>query len=239
MDGALAEACLEKIQKASKPMSLAEIRSACVGRSKANGRLVEALKELVDRAIIHEWPSYRRSQIFGSQPLRSAVEEAFVTALDEAPLTIPKAAKPVSRSLGRVSEESVLAELRVVAPKMAAARKIIQVPINRQSVVYMSLDYLRRLVPGKSAAEAMEQWIIATLKELQSGPGNFVGIDELRRSRQLRRFVDSAIISLADKRKLILGHYGGPRPTNDEEKSSYLEDLKGQLVIAVALPRSE
>ena len=76
-------------------------------------------------------------------------KSAFVAVLDDAPLTIAKAAKPVRDVLGRVSEESVLAELRGVAPKLAAARKIMQVPVNRQSVVYMSIPYLGRIVPAK------------------------------------------------------------------------------------------
>jgi hypothetical protein len=98
MDSELSDACLKAIQKASKPMSLTEIGAACLGRSKPNAKLVEALKQLTGRAVIHEWPSYRRSQIFSNRPLRSAAEDAFVAALDEAPLTIAKAAKPVSQA---------------------------------------------------------------------------------------------------------------------------------------------
>jgi hypothetical protein len=163
MDSELNDACLKAIQKASKPMSLTEIGAACLGRSKPNAKLVETLKQLAGRAVIHEWPSYRRSQIFSNRPLRSAVEDAFVAALDEAPFTIAKAAKPVSQALGRVSAVSVLTELRAVAPKLAAARKIMQVQVNRQSVVYMSIPYLGRLVPANSAAETMEQLIVAAL----------------------------------------------------------------------------
>ena len=145
----------------------------------------------------------------------------------------------MSRALGRVSEDCVLVELKAAAPKLAADRKIIQVPVNRQTVVYMSIGYLQRLVPAKPAADTMEQFILTAVSKLQSGPGNFVSVDELRRSRELRHFVDTVIISLADKRKLILGIYGGPRPRNDEEKSIYLEDPKGQLFIGVAIPRNE
>jgi hypothetical protein len=238
MDSQLTSACLTAIQTASKPMSLSEIGAACLGRSKPNARLVEALKQLTDRAAIHEWPSYRRSQIFSNRPLRSAVEDAFAAVLDRAPLTIAKAAKPVSQTLGRVSEDSVLAELRGVAPKLAGARQIMQVPVNRQSVVYMSTSYLARLVPAKSVADTIEQFIVVAVKRLESGPGNFVRVDELRNSRELRNFLDAAIISLADQGKLILGDYGGPRPENDEEKSRYLQDSKGQLFIAVAIPRN-
>jgi hypothetical protein len=133
MHSELSDACLNAIQKATKPISLSEIGAACLGRTKPNANLVGVLKQLAGRAVIHEWPSYRRSQIFGSRPLRSAVEDAFVAALDDAPLTIAKATKPVSRVLGRVSEESVLAELRGLAPKLAASRKIMQVHVGLAS----------------------------------------------------------------------------------------------------------
>src|SRR5271165_1524101 len=111
MNSELSSACLTAIQSNSEPMSLSKIGAACLGRSKPNAKLIEALKHLTDRAAIHEWPSYRRSQIFSKQPLRSAVEDAFVAVLDGAPLTIAKAARPVSQALGRVSEDNVLAEL--------------------------------------------------------------------------------------------------------------------------------
>jgi hypothetical protein len=242
MESELSSACLEKIQAASKPMSLSEISAACFGRPKPTAKLTEALKHLVDRATVYEWPSYRTSRIFSGRPLRSAVEDAFVALLDDAPLTVSKAAKPVSQFIGRVSEEKVLAELRTAAPKVAAAHRIVQVPISRQSVVYMSPSYLGRLVPTKPThgpTETLDQLIVAAIKKLESGPGNFVSVQELRSSRALHDAMDATIISLADQGRLMLGHYGGPRPESDEEKSRYLEDKKGQLVIGIAIPRKE
>jgi len=112
MDSELSDACLNAIQNAKKPISLSEIGAVCLGRSKPNAKLVEVLKQLAGRAVIHQWPTYRRSQIFGSRPLRSAVEDAFVATLEHAPLTVAQAAKPISQLIGRVSEKSVLAELR-------------------------------------------------------------------------------------------------------------------------------
>jgi hypothetical protein len=239
MDSALSDACLDAIQKATKPITLSEIGAACLGLSKPNAKLVGVLKRLADRAVIHEWPSYRRSQIFSSRPLGSAVEDAFVAALDDAPLTIVKAAKPVSRALGRVSEESVLAELRGVAPKLAASRKIMQVPVNRQSVVYISMTYLGRIVPAKAAPNPPENMIIAAVTRLQPGPGNYVRVDQLRQSPETRRFFDTAVVALADQGHLELAPYGGPRPGTDEERLRYVEDAAGQLFIGVAVPRSK
>jgi hypothetical protein len=201
MDSELSDACVKAVQTATKPITLSEIGALCLGRSKPNAKLVEVLKQLAGRALIHQWPTYRRSQIFAGRPLRSAVEETFVAVLDDAPLTVAKAAKPISQILGRVSEESVLTELRGVAPKLAAARKIMQVPVSRQSVVYMSIPYLGRLVPAKPAASSIEKMVLDVVKRLQPGPGNYVSVDRLRQSAEFRGFFDTAVIALADKGK--------------------------------------
>ena len=235
MHSELSDACLNAIQKATKPISLSEIGAACLGRSKPNAKLEEVLKQLVGRAVIHEWPTYRKSRLFDGRPLRSAVESAFVAVLDDAPLTIAQAAKPVRDVLNRVSEKSVLSELRGVAPKLAAARKIIQVPVNRQTVVYMSVPYLGRIVPAKPAAT--EQTIIDAVTRLQPGPGNYVRVDQLRQSADVRGLIDATVIALADQSKLVLAPYGGPRPVTDEERSRYVEDGAGHLFIAI--PRHE
>ena len=239
MDSELSDACLNAVWKAKKPMSLGDIGAACLGRSKPNAKLEEALKQLTRRAVIHQWPTYRRSQIFDTRPLRSAVEDAFVAALDDAPLTVAQAAKPISQLLGRVSEKSVLAELRGVAPKLAAARKIMQVPVSRQSVVYMSIPYLGRLVPAKPAVSSIEKPILDAVTRLQPGPGNYARVDQLRQSVEFRRLFDAAVITLADQGKLVLAPYGGPRPQTDEERSRYVEDAAGQLFIGIAFPRNE
>jgi hypothetical protein len=238
MDSELSDACLKAVQTAAKPISLSEI-GASLGRSKPNDQLVKILKQLAGRAAIHQWPAYRTSQIFASRPLRGAVEEAFIAALNESPLTVAKAAKPVSKVLGRVSEASALAELRGLAPKLAAAGKIIQVPVSRQSVVYMSIPYLERLVSTKPAANPVEKLIVDGVTRLQPGFGNYVRVDQLRQSVELRQFFDAAVIALADQGKLVLAPFGGQRPQSDEDKLRYVEDDAGLLFIGVAFPRKE
>jgi hypothetical protein len=84
MDSELSDACVKAVQKATKPITLSEIGAACLGCSKPNAKLVastptracgqllfctahdrvEVLKQLAGRAVIHQWPTYRRSQIF-------------------------------------------------------------------------------------------------------------------------------------------------------------------------------
>jgi hypothetical protein len=242
MESALSSACLEKIRAASKPMSLSEISAACLGRKTPNAEIIEALRHLIERKAIHEWPTYRKSRLFSGRPLRNFVEDAFVAVLDAAPLTVSKAAKPVSQAVTHISEANTLAELRAAAPKLAAAQRIVQVPISRQLVVYISPSYLGRLAPTKpnpQASNTLDNLIVAAVKDLESGPGNFVAVDELRRSRAINNLVDATVISLADEGRLILGRYGGPRPDGAVEKSRYLEDQSGQLFIGIALPRND
>jgi len=238
MDSELSEACVTAIKQAAKPISLSDIGAACLGRSKPTTKLVEVLRQLTGRAVIHQWPSYRRSHIFSSVPLPMAVEEAFLTALEDAPLTVAQAAKPVSHIIGRVSEESALAELRRVAPKLASARKIMQIPVGRQSVVYMSVPYLGHIVPTKPS-NAAEELILEVVTRLQPGAGNYVAVEKIRHSAELRRFIDAAVIALAARGKLVLAPYGGPRPETDEERSRYVADARGELFIGIALPRTE
>ena len=163
VDSELSEACARVVNETAKPISLRAIGAACLGRSKPSKKLLEVLKQLAGQAVIHQWPSYRRSQIFGNRSLRSAVEDAFVAALEDAPLTVPGAAKPVSKIIGQVSEESVLAELRGVAPKLASARKIVQIAVGRQSVIYMSVPYLGRVVPATPTKSAEQSCVFQAI----------------------------------------------------------------------------
>lgn len=240
MDSELSDSCIKAIRASAKPMSIAEIRKACLGRAKPSGELDEALKQLVRQAAIYEWPAYGRCQeLFGHRSLRSAVEEAFVAALDDAPLTVPKAGEPVRRALARASEKTVLGELRDAAPQLAAAHKIIQVPVNRQTVVYMSTTYLGRLVEPKPVANSVEQAILDAVERLQPGFGNYVSVSDLRKAMEFRQILDAAVMALADQSKVILAYYDGPRPDTEEDRSRYIEDRSQQLFIGVALPRQD
>jgi hypothetical protein len=171
MESALSSACLEKIRAASKPMSFREISAACLGREDPNAKqkaeLTAALENLTARAEIYKWPPYKTSQLFYSHSLQDVVEKTFIAVLDTAPLTVSKANGPVSRIVGKVSQDNVLTELRRAAPKLAAARQIVQIPINRQTVAYMSLTYLENLAPTKSKIElanAFDQLILSAVK---------------------------------------------------------------------------
>jgi hypothetical protein len=239
MNSELRAACIRAIQQAKKPMTVVEIGAACLIRGKPTEKLAGPLDELSASALIHEWPKYRNTRIFWNRPLRSAVDEAFIAVLDSAPLTVPKAAKPVSKLLQRASESSVLSELKLVAPRLAATHRIMHVAVNRQSVVYLSFAYVGRLLPGRGPETSIETTVVEAVKRLQSGPGNFVRIDHLRNAPELRGILDATVIRLAEKGELVLGRYDGPRPVPEEDKWNYVEDERAELFIGAAVPRGK
>ena len=238
MNPELRDACTTAIQQADEPMTVAKIATAVLGRDKPSANLTKALDDLSASALIHEWPTYRSTRNFWNRPFRSALEDAFIAALDEGPLTVPKAAKPVSKLLRRVSEITSLSELRGVAPRLAVENRIAQVAVNRQSIIYFSYGYLGRLMPERASATSIEGMVLETVKRLQSGPGDLVRIDHLRNTPELRGVLDNAAIQLSNHGTLILTRYGGARPVPDEEKWKYIEDNQGNLFIGIALPHT-
>jgi hypothetical protein len=186
-----------------------------------------------------EWPRHRGSRIFWNRPFRNSLEEAFGRALDIEALTVPRAAKPVSKLLHRVSANRALAELKIVAPQLAAEKRVLQVALNRQFVVYLSFAYLERLIPARGADVSIPDAILAAVERLQPGPGNYVRIDHLRNTPELRKPVDDAAIALSEQGKLVLARYDGPRPVPEGDKWNYIEDERHELFIGAALPRGE
>ena len=98
-----------------------------------------------------------------------------------------------------------------------------------------------------------ESAIIDAMEQLQSGPGNYVSIEELREAMLARKLgqagmplrrkdIDQAIVNLRDQGKLLGAHYGGPR--TPEREAAYIVDedvmddmgRKG-LIHGIALPR--
>lgn len=90
-----------------------------------------------------------------------------------------------------------------------------------------------------SAPSAPSHPLLAEIERLQSGPGNFVTIEDLR--KRFPRLPDAEIFRLANQGKLVLGHYGGPDPAPGE-LGKYIKDPRGgdkPYYHAVALPREE
>jgi len=242
MNSELQDACIAAVQQAEGPLTASQIGAAARGGKKPGAKftreVAEALSQLPDESGIREWPRHGRSRIFAKTSFREGLENAFLKALDAEPLTVPKAAKPVSKLLQRVSESHALAELKTAAPQLASARRVLQVAMNRQSVVYLSFDYLQRLIPARGPESSIADSILAVVERLQSGPGNYVRIDHLRNTLEMRKPVDDAAIELAEKGRLVLGRYDGPRPVPEEDKWNYIEDRRGELFIGLALPRT-
>jgi hypothetical protein len=244
MNAELRDACIAAVQQADAPRTAARIGSAARGGRKPSAKFSAEVAEALADSGVSEWPRYRGSRIFWHRSFRNSVEDAFVKALDSEPLTVSKAAGPVSKLLQRVSASRALPELKAVAPQLAAAGRILQVAVNRQSVIYLSFDYLRSLIPARGrepspADSVFADSILGVMERLQSGPGNYVRIDRLRNTPEFRRPLDDAAIALTEEGRLVLARYDGPQPVADEDKWNYIEDKQGELFIALAIRRSE
>lgn len=88
-----------------------------------------------------------------------------------------------------------------------------------------------------SAALKVKDKILKAIEKLQSGPGNYVAVEDLR--KLVPEAADDAILSLAREEKLILGGYDGPRPIPKERAGGFVFDNINDenIYIAVAKPR--
>lgn len=84
---------------------------------------------------------------------------------------------------------------------------------------------------------ALASAIPAVVERLQSGLGNYVRVDHLRKAPEVRADLDRAVIQLARAGKLVLGRYEGPRPVPEDEEWAYIPGEGRDLFISVALPR--
>lgn len=247
MNDEFSAACRSALQLAGTPLTLPQLAAAMQGGKKPTPKftqeLLERLRTLPKESGIFEWPKRGQSILFSDVSLRAATEDAFLTALAKQPLTVGQAAKPVSKLLRKVSEKRALVELRVAAPSLAAQKRVLQIAVNRQTVVYLSFAYLGNL-QSQERAQPETKAVISTgilhaVARLQSGPGNYVGVDLLRHASELVEIIDNAALSLAMDAKLILARYDGPRPIPDDEKWCYIHDERGEIYIGAAIPREE
>lgn len=177
--------------------------------------------------------------MFCRRTLRDAVEDAFLQALEQQPLTPARAGAAVRKSLRRISAGLALQEIKAAAPGLLSARQVHTIGVNRQVFVYVGTRWLEKLLPQQPVNASRGEGILTALQRLQPGPGNYVRIDHLRAAPEVRLRLDQEVVQLAEAGKLILGRYDGPRPVPDEEKGNYIEDQNGELFIAIALPRPE
>jgi hypothetical protein len=216
-----------------------EGRASATGAKRFDGELRKLLAEQPALPGIHAWPKYGRSQVYCGRPLRACAEEALLGALEREPLTVPKAAKAVRKALRFISEARALAEVRVAGRDLAAAKQVLQFAATRQSPIYVSWVWLKAQGPADSSSQSLERTLPGVVQRLQPGASNYVRVDRLRNTPEVRTVLDQSVIHLADTRQLVLARYDGPRPVPDEEKWNYVEDDKGELFIGVALPRIE
>lgn len=233
------------LEASGTPMKPSEIRKALSGMEKLPSQKTfgSALRKVLEAQPeypgIKIWPKHGASSVYCARDLGEVLAESFLEALNQGPLTIAQAAKAVSKSLRVLSVARAYTELKIVAREMALANRIHQISPNRQVVMYLSYAWAAKLVaePISSSIpkDPIGQLLPGILERLQPGQGNYVRVDHLRNTPELRGFVDRAVIQLADAGLLALAAYDGPRSIPDEEKWNYVEDGRGELYIGIAL----
>ncbi len=236
MTNEMFEAAKAVIQRSTGPMTAKQVRDAVGGRG--NTFSADLRKGLQGHAQISVWKC-GNSYAFASRPSGAYVEEAFLRAIEERPLTIAKAAKVVE--VPYVSEERFRKEVKAVLSRPVVTDKLFQFPASRQSVIYFSRVWMAKQGGAGTVDEEnpLASVIRAVVERLQSGPGNYVRVDHLRRAPELRAELDKAVIRLARAGKLVLGRYEGPRPVPEDEEWAYIPGEGRDLFISVALPRDE
>ncbi len=233
------------LECAQGPLTVSQVQAAVAGRVNAAGarRFAGELRKLLAEQPalpgIHAWPKYGVSQVYCSRPLRVCVVEALLRALEREPLTVPKGAKAVRKALRLISETRALSEVRAAGRDLAATKQLLVFAATRQSPIFVSWAWLKEQAPADSPTAALESVLPAVVQRLQPGAGNYVRVDRLRNTPEVRAVLDRAVIRLADTRQLVLARYDGPRPVANGEESDYVEDERGELFAGVALPRTE
>ena len=242
MTNELLEAAKAAVQRTPGPMTVSQIMAAVKREMKVPNEhcFSEEIREaLAGNADIYAWPKFRGSALFCSRPLPAAVEEALLNALDEEPLTVTKAVIAVKKALRKVPERHIVKEIKVLLPRQTASGAVLRLAAGRLSAIYLSRNWMLKRAQVDGSEAPMKQAISGAVARLQSGPGNYVRVDHLRRAPEVRTIFDKAVFELADRRQLVLAHFDGPYPAPEDQKWIYVEDDRGELFIGVALPRVE
>jgi hypothetical protein len=243
----LLEAAMTVLRRSSAPMTLAQIWTAAKRETRApakdKDRFANELRELTpEQAGVYSWPEFQRSAVYCSRPLESCVEEALLRSLDEQPLDQTRVAQEkraslLARPLRLVSKTQVAKQINLLLPRLSASGAIVRLSAGRQAAVYLSKKWMAMQAGGRAGDDALRSVLPQVVARLQSGPGNYVRVDHLRLAPEILAIFDRAVIELADRRQLVLGHFDGPYPVPDDRKWNYVEDGRGELFVGVALPR--
>ncbi|MGB8259668.1 MAG: hypothetical protein WCE75_04930 [Terracidiphilus sp.] len=240
MTNELLQAAVAAVRRSSGPMTVSQIRTAVSRELKVPNKdrfAAEIRSGLPGTDGISVWPEFGRSPVFCSRPLAACAEEALLRALEQEPLTAAKAGAAVKKALRYVSETRILKEVKVLLGRMTASGAVIRLAAGRQSGMYLARTWMAKQARMDGGELFLRRAIPLAVARIQSGPGNYVRVDQLRAAPEIRAIFDQAVIELADRRELVLAHFDGPYPVPEERKQVYVEDGKGELFVGVALPR--
>lgn len=230
-------ASIAAVRAAAQPISVNQIRGT-LGKearfpAKAAGEVAAALLALPESEAVFPWPDYRgQRNLFWNRPLGAAVRLALLAALEQAPMTAARAAAALAGRVPKLGAARRVEESRAQLRILAASQEVLAV-----DRLYFSPAYLRRLLGPDTRGADVGRRVLEAVRQLESGPGNYVSIPKLRAAPGVRALVDEAVIALADRGELVLALYDGPTPVPEDRELDFVRDAAGALFVAVALPR--
>jgi hypothetical protein len=229
------ELCLPLIAQAEKPIGAREVRKRLdKARRFPQSQAPEVERLLLEKSrdgAIHEWPSDSRGRArFWNRAFLQCLRDAVETALLEKPCTLPQAVAKSKPHLPGVGAALVKFEVARLLQSLNG-QGILHCEVFGRQAQYFSREWARKV---SGSAENLEQAILAAVRRLEPGAGNYVAVYKLRAAPTVKAQFDKALIALADRGLLVLTDYDGPRPVPEERAADFAEDAEGRLYVGAA-----
>ena len=230
--------------KQLRPLLPAESRF----KKRQENEVARLLTNAARQGRLHAWParSGAHTRRFGAQSYAEALLGKVLEALREEPATAPQARQRVPRRLP-CHRSQVAGDVQPALEALVHDKEIVPYSPNRNTTIYFSRVWLARQAapasPEPPAPAATEEppspplagAILAAVRELEPGRGNYVGVGDVRRSEPVKRAFDAAALALARAGHLVLASYDGPWPIPEDRRHEFVEG-GGEGYIYMACP---
>lgn len=227
------DACISALTGATEPVPIKQLRTTLPdeirfveSRSKRVAAALRARLEAAGadaRAFV--WPNFGKERdLFYNRSFGSMVNSAIPDALAEAPLTMPLIVSSLTRLVPKAATGKLRAEVRAQLVSLAANGQV-----TKLGTYYLGLAYFRKM--AGVIENPLKAVVLTAIQQMESAPGNYVTLPEIRRSPAMHGLLQSAIFQLAREHRLFLSGFG-TIPRTDELPD--LAESGGQYYIGFA-----
>jgi hypothetical protein len=237
--------CIQIIRGAPGPLSIKQIRARlpkavrfpAAEAKVVAGRLRAFLEQQGDISRtdtpsppphVQPWPDAgAQRDLFWNRSFAGAVRDAIPAALAEAPLTLSKLASALRRLVPKSGGARLREELQRQLQALTATGQVTKI-----GNCFCSQAYFRKMAGAQTSSGAgLSTLVLTAIREMESAPGNYVTLPELRKAPCLQAAIAQAMLQLARAEKVFLAGFGTePRP----EEAADLLELNGELFIGFA-----